>query len=212
LLASRAWGWPLNFLVRVPGHAPRLLRHRIVVTPSPPRRTWISLQLADAVCCLLWRRRSAHRLVLYAQGSFPVVLVYALIMLVAALMLVAVLLVLFIAPFPPGPGGRTGGASSPARAAAPPAALVTRASSREAGTSVPHCTGARTSPTAIAVWGRGILPAARATPSSSCTRSVERSRPRVELTPWKCDARLSALVAAVVNCYLAWAGPSSQRG
>ncbi len=212
LPTARVRGRPLRFLARVLGHAPRSLRHRIFVTPPPAWRTWTSLHLADAVCCLLWRWRSVHQWVKITQGSFPAVLVFVLIMLVVALTMVAVLLMMIFASFPRGPGGWTGGASSSARTATPPAALATRASSREAGTLVPDCTGARTSRVAIADWGRGVRPAARATSPSSCTRCIERSMPSAEPTPWRCDARLSALVAAVVNCYLAWAGPSSQTG
>ncbi len=151
-----------------------------------------------------------HRWVINTLGSFPVSLVYALIMLMVVLTVVAMVLVMFIAPTPHGPGGWAGGASSPARTAAPPAASATRALCHEAGTSVPNCTGARTSPMAIADWGRGGQPAARAT--SSHTRCVEQSMPRAEPVPWRCDARLSALVAAVADCFLAWAEASSQTG
>ncbi len=146
------------------------------------------------------------------QGFFTAFLVYVLIMLMVALTMISAFLMLTVAPFPHGPGGWTGGASLSARAATPPAALATRALSREAGTPVPDFTVARASPTAIAVWGRGVRPAARATPPSSCTHRIELPVPSVGLAPRRSDARLPALVAAVEDCFLAWAGPSSQTG
>ncbi len=168
------------------------------------------MYLAEAVCCPLGRMmRSVHLRVIVTLGSFRVFLTFVLNVPRPAGATATMDLVFPIAHFPLSPAGWAGGASSVARAAAPPAAVaaVTRIA---AGTLVTNCTGTRTSSRAIADMGRGGRPAGRAT--SSSTWRMELAVPCADLMPRKHDARLSALVVAVVDCFLAWAEASSPTG
>ncbi len=148
----------LFLLVRVPLHAPRLSRHRILVTPPPAWRLWTSMCLADAVCCLLGRSwRSVHLRVIYTLGFFRAFLIYAFNLSEPAwaTATMVLILVILIAPLPPSPMGWAGGASSGARTTAPPAA-VAAATRITAGTLVTNCTGTRTSSRTVGHMGRGV--------------------------------------------------------
>ncbi len=121
----------------------------------------------------------------------------------------SLLSVIHLARIHPSPVGLAGVASSAARAAARPAA-VAAAIGHSAGASDGKCTGTQASSRALADFGRWAFPSDLA--MSLDPRRTRRPLPRAPILPRRREARLPALLAAVVDWFLAWAEASSQTG
>ncbi len=196
--------------MRVLGHAPRTLTHRVHVVLPPMRRCLTPLYLADAVVCMLRRSvRSVRHWAAGTLGSFSVILALVVFESVPVVVMTWLLLVVHLARYHPSPRGMTGGAPSAARAAARPAA-VAAATGIAAGAPGTDCTGTQSSQWTTADFGRWLLPSARGTPTvPRPTRRLPLSTPTI---PRRCGARLPALLAAVVTCLPASAEASPQIG
>ncbi len=149
----------MSCLVHACWHAPRPLLHRIHVIPLQILQAWTPLHLAEAVCCSLRRLlRSAMPPTGHALGSFIVSLAITLTSPSPPCVAAAPVLVTSLALIPHRPVGQTGGASSAARTATPPAAVVARAMGHLAGTPGHDCTATRPSSWAPAGWSLGRRP------------------------------------------------------
>ncbi len=142
-------------------------------------------------------------------GSFCDFLVLAFLALEPVAATASLLLMFHLARSHPSPVGVAGGAPSAARAAARPAA-VAAAIGFSAGASDSKCTGTLASSWTIADYGRWILPSARE--MSLVPRRARRPPLRAPILPRRREARLPALLAAVADCFLAWAEASSRKG
>ncbi len=145
--AQTATGWAVvnSCLAIACWHAPRPLVHRIHVFPLQPLQAWTSLHLADAARCSLRRLRSTSSPTGRVLGFFPDSFALTLTMVAPHCGVAATASVLSLAPFHHCPVGLTGGASSAARTATPPAAMATRAIGHGAGTPGHQCTATRSS-------------------------------------------------------------------
>ncbi len=192
-------------------HAPRPLVHRIHVFPLQDLQAWNPLRLAEAACCSLRRMRSTPSPTGRVQGFFFDPIVYALISTDAHRVVADTVLLSSLAPFHLRPAGPPGGASSAARTATPPAAVVARTIGHWAGSPGQLHTATRSSTWTSMVWDHGVRPLAQ-----RAIHDPHRAWPLLWccaiLRVWKCNPRLPARVAATSDWLPALAKASSQTG